>query len=101
MEFLERMSDQAECYFVDLYVRMSNDLATGMYEVGLAGFLHRDRATWPAVGSERAGLTFCSVARRRTWTIRCIGESSTTMAEVCSRQKMRLVGPKAYLKTTA
>jgi len=32
MEFLERMSDQADCYFVDLYVRMSNDLATGMYE---------------------------------------------------------------------
>ena len=32
MEFLERMSDQAECYFIDLYVRMSNDLATTMYE---------------------------------------------------------------------
>lgn len=26
------MSDQADCYFVDLYVRISNDLATGMYE---------------------------------------------------------------------
>lgn len=32
MEFLERMSDQADCYFVDLYVRMSNELATKMYE---------------------------------------------------------------------
>lgn len=25
MEFLENMSDVADCYFVDLYVRMSNE----------------------------------------------------------------------------
>ncbi|KAL7010067.1 N-alpha-acetyltransferase 20 [Cystobasidiomycetes sp. EMM_F5] len=32
MEFLENMSDVADCYFVDLYVRMSNELAISMYE---------------------------------------------------------------------
>ncbi|CAD6572706.1 MAG: N-terminal acetyltransferase [Cyphobasidiales sp. Tagirdzhanova-0007] len=31
-ELLEKVSDQAGCYFVDLYVRMSNETAVTMYE---------------------------------------------------------------------